>query len=65
LPRCLSPVDSQTHQSGQKKIRNITERLSIGLSIAPGSIENNIDLDAMAEAHRMGLPDYLGAVKEL
>jgi hypothetical protein len=60
----LSPVDSVTHLRGSKKIRNISERLSIGLSFAPGSAENNLDLDALAEYNKSLLPDNLIAVRE-
>ena len=61
----ISPTSSHQVLKGKKKIKNITERLSIGLSFAPGSIENNIDLDALAEGTRGLMPDYLSAVKEL
>ena len=36
----------------------------MGLSFAPGSIENNLDLDALAEYNKSLLPEHLGAVKE-
>ena len=50
--------------NNHKKIRNITERLSIGLSFAPGAVENNLDLDALAEYNKGLLPENLGAVRE-
>ena len=60
----MSPVNSIKYQNDSKKIRNITERLTMGLSFAPGSIENNLDLDALAEYNKSLLPEHLGAVKE-